>query len=72
MTDTPWHPAAAADTVEATAILMRREDGWHFAIVFPSPGGRIESEEAYPTQEAAQAALDLFCEQTGAIQMKVQ
>lgn len=53
----------------ATALISRRADGWHFIIQFPD-GDEIDAGGAFPTKQAALSALDEFCEESGAMQIR--
>jgi hypothetical protein len=60
------------DTIEATGVLVRSEDGWRVCLELDN-GVVLEQEDApFETKEAAQAALDSWIAATGSTATRAQ
>jgi hypothetical protein len=60
------------DTVEATASLVRREDGWRIQMDFGNGIVAEQNEPPFPTRAEAQRALDLWIEENATSHLTAQ
>lgn len=58
--------------IEATVWLSQGRDGWRVMLDTVAGSAFIVSDQAFPTEEDARAALKAWCEQMGASFLTVQ